>query len=360
MKRFLSSMMFRGGIAALIVLVSLATIASAQTITTLDAPNSINTIPQAINIFGQIAGYYQHSNGHQFGFQRRRDGTFTSFSSYPEIPEIPTSVTGMNLSGEIIGYTVTATDDDFLRQPDGTIIHGLVPPSSTASATMAAEPSPTPEDLDGSIPYAINAVGQITGAYGRGPRVGYLREPDGSGVLFTVGTGLFTLTLPRSINLFGQITGSYLDSSSSMSWNGFLRQPNGRIITFGPLGSVLTRPTSINLTGHIAGHYSTADGTYHGFLREPNGKIVTFDPAGSIQLEVEAINLEGQITGFYATVDGVYHGFLRKKDGRIVSFDAPGAANAGTFPKDINDLGQIVGYYQDANSALHGFLRNAW
>jgi len=347
----------RVGALAVLLLASFAAAAYAQTVTSFDAPNSTNTIPQAINIFGQIAGYYQDSNGHQFGFQRRRDGTFTSFSSYPDIPEIPTSVTGMNLRGEIIGYTVTATDDDFLRQPDGTIIHNLVPPSSTASATMTAEPSPTPEDLDGSIPYAINAVGQITGAFGRGPRGAYLREPDGSGVLFTVGAGLFTLTLPRSINLFAQITGSYLDSSST-SWNGFLRQPNGRIITFGPLGSVLTRPTSINLTGHIAGHYSTADGTSHGFLRKPNGKIVTFDPVGSIHTEVEAINLEGQITGFYATSDGVYHGFLRKKNGKIESFDAPGAANAGTFPKDINDLGEVVGYYQDVNFALHGFIRS--
>jgi hypothetical protein len=69
--------------------------------------------------------------------------------------------------------------------------------------------------------------------------------------------------------------------------------------------------------------------------------------------------LEGQITGYYATADGIYHGFLRRLNGQIDTLDAPGAANAGTFPKDINDLGQIVGYYQDANFVLHGFVRSA-
>ena len=49
---------------------------------------------------------------------------------------------------------------------------------------------------------------------------------------------------------------------------------------------------------------------YHGYLRSPEGKIVTVDPAGSIFTFPGGINDLGSITGYYVDGNGVYHGFI--------------------------------------------------
>jgi len=53
MKRFFFSTILRGGLAALITLGSLGATGYAQVITTFDPPNSIYTVPQAINPFAR-------------------------------------------------------------------------------------------------------------------------------------------------------------------------------------------------------------------------------------------------------------------------------------------------------------------
>lgn len=365
MTRF--SSLHRLALLAALLLVGVASTLHAQTITTFDPPNSSYTVPQSINAFGQIAGYYQDANGLRPGFLRKRNGTFISFEADQSVAHFPTIVTDMNLGGEIIGYIYRPEGGftGFLRHTDGTIVtFNGSGPMSTASAALATEPAPrpcTPQDncVDGTGPIAINAFGQITGAYGQGFYVGFLRQPDGTTTNFNANEADLPFTIPQAINLFGQITGYYRDTSNtSLVDHGFLRQSNGTIKTFDPPNSTRTTPQAINFLGQITGYYEDTNNVVHGFLRQPNGGIITFDPTGSINTQATAINLEGQITGFYATADGVYHGFLRGRNGNIESFDAPGAANAGTFPKDINDLGQIVGYYQDANFVLHGFVRS--
>lgn len=360
MTRFLS--MHKFALLAALLLVSAASALHAQTITTFDAPNSTMTVPQAINVFGQIAGYYQDANGFQLGFLRKRNGRFTSFEADQSSIHFPTFVTDINTRGEIIGYIYHPDGGSpaFLRQTDGTIVLFNGGPTSTPSAAIATEPVPRlcagDNCVDGTGPIAINALGQITGAFGAGLYFGFLRQPDGTTIQFNVNPSSLPFTIPQAINLFGKITGYYLDQAGA---HGFLRQPKGAIITFDAPNSTHTTPQSINLLGQITGYYQDANNVVHAFLRQPGGTIVTFDPVGSIGTKALAINLEGQITGFYATTDGTYHGFLRRPNGNIDSFDAPSAANAGTFPKDINDLGQIVGYYQDANFVLHGFVRSA-
>src|SRR5438105_13841794 len=73
---FLTS--FRAGAAA-VALVVLASTSYAQTITTIDPPNSTFTIAQAINPVGQIVGYYLDGSGIH-GFLRQPSGAITSFN----------------------------------------------------------------------------------------------------------------------------------------------------------------------------------------------------------------------------------------------------------------------------------------
>jgi len=144
----------------------------------------------------------------------------------------------------------------------------------------------------------------------------------------------------------------------------------GRFFSFDPVGSQSTRPTGINVLGAITGYYYDVTGTAHGFLRDPNGRIITFDgPDSARDLGLSgtvpaAVNDFGSVAGSYYDASGQHHGFVRlndcpvnrPKNCTLTTFDVPSAAG-GTNPTDINLQGAITGYYYDANYAVHGFER---
>jgi len=346
-----------GPLAALL-LVGISLTVHAQTITTFDVPNATGTIPQGINFFGRIAGYYTDSiGGGTHGFLRKHNGTITTFDVQPS-PPLKTFAYGINFFGEIVGTVQDlGSTYGFLRQSDGTIIEWNASGQPPASATALTEPGQRGSNcvVDGAGALAVNAFGQTIGSVGNGCNTGYLRQRDGTFAYFQV-AGPPETVAPQAISLIGQITGWY---KSNGMWNGFLRPPNGTVVTFHVPNSTSVIPQGINFFGQIAGYYGDPNDSsvFHGFLRQPDRTFVTFDPTGSISTQVTAINDKGEITGSFATADGIYHGFLRNRQGVIESFDAVGAGNPGTFPKAINDRGQIAGYYQDASFVLHGFVQ---
>jgi hypothetical protein len=98
------------------------------------------------------------------------------------------------------------------------------------------------------------------------------------------GTGPGQGTLPFAINPAGPITGYYIDAGDAR--HGFLRTRNGSITTFDAPGAGTgpgqgTTAFSINPEGAIAGRYSDASDVFHGFLRTPDGAITTFDVPGA-------------------------------------------------------------------------------
>ena len=336
-------------------LLSLAIPATAQKIQTVDVPNSTGTIAAAINLRGAISGYYlglsDPNVDYPQGFLREPDGTIKKFGVQIGGHTFGTLANDMNIFGEVVGSFYTPPEySGFLRRPDGTLV--LFNGSGTAAASaVLTEPSPQTNCVDGTAAIAVNALGQITGTFGQGCMLGFLREANGTTTTFQVGEGnlLSERTVPQAINLAGQIAGYYMDPNSS-GFAGFLRAKDGTVVRFKVPGSAQTMALGMNLLGQIVGDY---DG--HGFVRQPNGSIITFDPPGSVGTQPMAINLVGQVTGFFATADGVDHGFVRLSNGKIEVFDAPNAL--GTYPRDLNDLGKIAGYYEDVNSVLHGFIR---
>ena len=359
MKCFRISMISCTGLAALVMLGTLVTAAYAQTITTFDVPNSTGTAPQAINISGQITGFYYDANG-AHSFVRQQDGTLTTFDVQLDGLFWPTSASDINVSGEIVGtFFYGMATRGFLRKTDGTIVPFRAGDEALSLSIATSEPAPRFECPDGTAAVAINAKGQITGAFGQGCLYGFLRPKIGTTIFFQVGQGFVgsQQTSPQAISSRAEITGYYREPEDYKP-HGFVRKPDGSLVRFDVPNSDGTSPQAINPSGGIAGYYQDANLVSHGFLREPDGTFVTFDPTGSIGTQVTAINRKGAITGFYATADGIYHGFLRTPNGNIEVFDAPGA-NGGTFPKGINDRGQITGYYQDAAFVLHGFVRSA-
>jgi uncharacterized membrane protein len=107
-------------------------------------------IPQGINFFGQIAGYYGDPNDSSVfhGFLRQPDGTFLTFDP---TGSISTQVTAINDKGQITGSYATADGiyRGFLRNQQGVI--------ESFDAVGAGNPS--------TFPKAINDRGQIAGYY---------------------------------------------------------------------------------------------------------------------------------------------------------------------------------------------------
>jgi probable HAF family extracellular repeat protein len=163
--------------------------------------------PKDINIPGKIVGSYRRSDigGPMVGFLRQPDGTI-------KILEGTTFATAINLFGQITGYYSGADSliHGFLRQPNGTIV------------------TFDPDGSTGTQATAINDLGQITGNYSTADSTyhGYVREWNGDITTFDLpnaGTANGAGTFPRDINLFGQLTGYYQDSN--MVIHGFIGKP---------------------------------------------------------------------------------------------------------------------------------------
>ena len=181
-------------------------------------------------------------------------------------------------------------------------------------------------------------------------------------------------TTPSCINASGAVTGFYEESDNS--FHGFLRTPNGTIVTLDdPNGDSGTLATAINAAGVITGYAEdTKTGYLHGFVRSAGGTWSDFDPPNSYRTIPTAINNGGVISGSFKDLSGVYHGFVRAADGTITTFDEPSAGTSegqGTAtPADfagsltlgcnsLNNAGAITGAYIDSNNVQHGFVRSA-
>ena len=320
------------------------------------------TVPTAISSTRAIAGYYLDANFVYHGFLRDPGGTFTVFDA-------PGAGTGqfqgtqafsINPAGAITGYYIDTggTTHCFLRAPNGTVTN-IDPPGSIGSTEFA--PS-------GTAPIAINPTGYITGNYldANFGLHGFLRAPGGGPpTTFDPPGSSGPQTYPMAINPAGAITGSYLDVNTG-TFQGFLRAPDGTFPKFDPQGSLLsptsllTQVTAINPAGAITGWYfpNFFTGPVHGFLRSPNGNIISFDPPAplpALGIFPYAINPAGTITGNYFG-NNQYHGFLRATGGAFTTFDPQGSTNT-TTPTAINQSGEVTGWYYDASFIVRGFLR---
>ena len=289
-------------------------------------PGSYNgTSPSSINDLGAIAGSYYDANGFSHGFLRSPEGKFTTFDvtgagGYGSFP------IALNLEGDIVGYY---TDSNysfhaFLRSPNGKFTTWIGPDACTGNGS---------EGCYGSSATNINVFGIAVGGFhdnsGNFVDHGLIRRPDGTLTTFDVpgaGTGSNQGSgcpgCARGLNQLGVIAGTYIDANSVQ--HGFLRSPNGNFTTFDAPGAGTGSyegtgcpsdcPTSLNDWGAITGIYIDTNFVYHGYLRSPEGKIVTVDPVGSIFTFSDGINDLGSITGYYVDANDVYHGFLRIPD----------------------------------------------
>lgn len=99
---------------------------------------------------------------------------------------------------------------------------------------------------------------------------GFERSPGGAFTSFDApgaGTNGGEGTVAFAINTAGVITGPYTDSSGVE--HSYVRAANGTITDFDPTGSTQTEAWGINTPGDVVGYYTDANTVVHGFLRTP-------------------------------------------------------------------------------------------
>jgi hypothetical protein len=283
------------------------------------------TSPSSINDLGVIAGSYADASGFSHGFLRSPDGKFTTFD-VPGAGGYGTTPKAINLEGVVVGiysdsnYSFHA----FRRSPAGKFTTWIGPDACTGNGSVGCF---------GSGASNINVFGTIAGGFeddsGNFVHHGLLRSAEGKLKVFDVpgagagsyqGTGCPGCNL--GLNQLGAIAGIYSDANSVN--HGFLRSATGKFTTFDAPGAGTGSfegtgcfsdcPVSLNDWGAITGIYIDANFVYHGYLRSPEGTIVTVDPVGTIFTFPDSINDLGSITGYYIDANSVYHGFLRIPD----------------------------------------------
>jgi hypothetical protein len=141
----------------------------------------------------------------------------------------------------------------------------------------------------------------------------------------------------------GQIIGSIQTSTTDV---GYLRNPDGSSILFGVPGAAETFPFGINDLGVIVGFYRSG-ATERGFLRNPDGSFILFDAPELVNLT--DINDLGDIVGWVGP-----RSFVRHADGGIDFFELPGQAI--TRARAINNRGEVAGFFQGPGITDGGFL----
>jgi hypothetical protein len=224
-----------------------------------DPPGSGETAPASINSAGVVTGFYV-LGGVTVGFVRDTQGNITSVL----VPgSLSTQPTGINSSGEITGFEqdVIGTHG-FLQDAEG---------NTTVFDVPGSDPEPTNGDPRGTISFAINSSGQVTGWWTdtNNVRHGFTRDASGSFVTFDAPGASSFGTTAASINDSGEVTGYALDSAEN--YFSFTQSGSDTPVDFrGPKDQTGYGPSAgkINASGRIIGWYWDSSVHQRGFFRD--------------------------------------------------------------------------------------------
>ena len=228
--------------------------------TTLDAPGAgtgafQGTEPLSINDAGQVSGIYIDSANDIHGFVRDASGNYTSFD-VPGAINVETAI--LNQGGEIAGTYIS-----FDSSTNCYCNHGYVRDSLGHLKTFSV---PGASGL-GTTTGAINKGGQITGTYfsatGAMP---YARNAVGNITTFAVSGFSFIAGIEDN----GDIVGAYFDGTNSTEY-GWRRNSRGVISSFKDPNAGVglsngTYPVAVSGSGKVAGYYLDAKSVVHGFV----------------------------------------------------------------------------------------------
>jgi uncharacterized membrane protein len=211
-------------------------------------PGAIRTEGLDVNAQGEIAGFYQDASGQFYGYTLDSRGTFTSYDYEPATTG--TFILGLNASGTFagefkLGQAFGVTGYAVVRTSDGEWLQ-LIPPGSTNARANS-----------------VNSRGDVVGLMTGGGMRGWLLDKHGEYTIFAVENA--TVTNPQEISDSGTVVGVYILGGVQ---HGFIRSADGQIeeLIVQP-GSTSTRALGINARGDIVGTYDLG-GMRHGFILE--------------------------------------------------------------------------------------------
>ncbi|HET8667011.1 MAG TPA: hypothetical protein VFM10_03460 [Terriglobales bacterium] len=263
---------------------------------------NLNTLPDAINEFRQIAGHLGDEPEGKLGFIRQADGRHKIFAY--QLANCPSSVVS-------------------------------------------------------TWPMAINNFGTVAGMVYCGyldlPSIGFVRRASGT-VTFVRGPGGHSVVI-TGINDLGFTVGTIGGDGPDYKYRGFIRSPGGAIAYLDAGPNVTIFPLDINDYGTIVGMYQQKDAatnevTNSGFIYK-NGKYKLYRFGGDTRF-TWIDNAIGEIFG--EVRDDRFDRFLMKKNGQVHSIsDQLSKYEVDAAVSALNGRGDIVGY-GGSPSELHGFL----
>lgn len=281
--------------------VAFASIASAQTYTTIDFPGAIATsLNGGPNPPGTSVGTYTDTSGVTHGFTLTKKGVFTSFDPPGSVLTIP----------------------DFI-DPQGIIVGGYLDLTSVSHGFILAGGKYTIVDVPGAAGTTlsgINPSGELSGFTCSDPACGNTGNPNTSHSFVKSKKGVFTIFDPpgamssqaSTVNPSGAVVGAYTDISGatcSTQCEGYLLD-KGTYTTINFPNSAFTFGGGGNPENDIVGEYIDAAGVGHSFLLS-KGVYTSFDPPGAIFSGASGINPGGIIVGIYFDSAVVEHGYIR-------------------------------------------------
>jgi uncharacterized membrane protein len=259
----------------------------------IDVPNAKQTFIYGINSAGDVVGSYQDPSGSSHGFLLQ-GGVYTKID-YPGVGAVVNVATGINDSGQIVGYFAVANIDTFLGFEYDIATKSFTPLPYTRTSGVS------------TYPVAINNSG-IVGGYAA-DRAFHTVGFEGDGQFRTVIAPDHRPTTVGGLNNLGQFVVTVLDIPAISNY----LFANGE---FQPLTIPAADAVAggLNDNGEIVGsYYSDPDHAYLGFIYE-NGAIIQILRFDSVYGTFPySINNSGVIGG---TLDfgGLYHGFTWTPD----------------------------------------------
>ncbi len=164
----------------------------------------------------------------------------------------------------------------------------------------------------------INNYGTIVGSYfpsaTSGNQLGYKRYSNGGIVTLKGPTGARS-TVPYGINNVGKVVGAYVTSTSVQKGFTYL---NGAYTTFYHSGWSFLQPQAINKQGVIVGSYLDSSSKTHGFAYS-NGQWVTVNVPGASDTVILGINVGARwLAGTCRKALALHGGFSTKTEHSVL------------------------------------------
>ena len=282
--------------------------------------------------------------------------------------QINTYATGINNSGQVVGYgTMLVAFSGFRTAPNSPI-------DQVADNLGALGNSPRGPFTQA---FGINNLGQAVGlswnlpngtssaAFRTAPNSPINRDTDDLGSLGGTASISYRLSSASGINDLGQVVGSALTASGET--HAFRTAPNSPINPeddLGTLGGAFSEAIAINQSGRVVGNSTTASGETHAFRTARNQPIKPetddLGTLGGTSSHATAINRLGRVVGYSTTASGETHAFRTPRNRAINPAKDDLGTLGGTSSQafGINKLGQVVGASATASGETHAFIYN--